>query len=534
MPGYLELLDLPRPASGWRLVSRDGVRPFSAGGRELLEVSDDALALLAGEAFRDISFLLRPAHNAQVAAILADAAASPNDRYMAWCLLENAAIAADFELPFCQDTGTACVIARKGAGVLTSGGDAAALAAGAARAYATENLRLSQLLPLDMYAERNSGDNLPAQADIHAGPGLAYDFLFIAKGGGSANRTALFQEAPALLKPEALKPFLAEKLRALGTSACPPYHAVFVIGGTSPETCLEAVKLGSAGALDDMPFSPPPGGGPFRDADLEAWLAEASRGFGPGAQFGGTHFVHDVRVFRLPRHAASLPIGLGVSCSADRAALGRIDQDGVWLEELDRDPARFLTPELRAEFSGRGSAVPVNLDRPMAEVRAQLAGLKPGTRLALSGRLIAARDAAHARFMRLTEEGKPLPKYLFDHPVYYAGPARQPAGLPCGSFGPTTAGRMDAYAGALMSRGAALVTLAKGGRSEAFRSACRAHGGFYLGSPGGPAALIARHIKSAKVIDYPDLGMEAVRELEVADMPAFLLMDDKGSCLYDR
>ena len=521
---HLELLNFPEPASGWRLVSRDGV---TASGGALL-VEPGALARLAGEAFRDISFLLRPAHNRQVAAILSDPGASRNDRYVAWSLLENAAISANFELPFCQDTGTACIVARKGELVRTGGGDEEALASGAAMVYTTENLRLSQLLPLGMYAERNSGDNTPAQVEIYAGPGAVYDFLFIAKGGGSSNRTSLFQEAPALLDPARLVPFLVEKMKVLGTSACPPYHVVFVIGGTSPEACLKAVKLASAGCLDALPPAPPEGGGAYRDGALEAELLEAARASGIGAQFGGRHFAHDVRVFRLPRHAASLPIGLGVSCSADRAAFGRINESGIWLEELDREPGLLIPPGAEAEFAGDAGAVPVDLNRPMAEIRARLSALKPGTRLALTGRIIAARDAAHARFMRLAEEGKPLPPYLIEHPVYYAGPARQPAGRPCGSFGPTTAGRMDSYARALMSRGASLVTIAKGGRSEDFRLACAEFGGFYLGSPGGPAALLAdRHIKSAEVIDYPELGMEAVRALDVKDFPAFILIGDK-------
>ncbi|MEI7528604.1 MAG: FumA C-terminus/TtdB family hydratase beta subunit [Elusimicrobiota bacterium] len=530
---YHELFEMERPAPEFRLLSSGGVRTIEAGGREVLEVAPEALANLAREAFRDVSFLLRRKHNEQVAAIFSDPEASENDKFMAFCLLDNAAISAGFELPFCQDTGTATVVAKKGEQVWTRSNDEEALARGIREAYTGENLRYSQTLALDMYKERNSGDNLPAQIDIYSRPGLAYDFLFVAKGGGSANKTMLFQETKATLTPEKLKPFLVEKMRSLGTAACPPYHVVFVIGGTSAEMCLKTVKLASTGYLDGLPCDPGSTGRAFRDIALETQLQAAARELGYGAQFGGKCFAHDVRVIRLPRHGASAPVGMGVSCSADRNILARVDKDGAWLEKMDRDPGSLIPREVRARFSSCAGCVSVDLNRPMPAVRAELSKHPIGTRLALSGRIVVARDLAHARFKELLDGGGQLPEYLKKHPVYYAGPAKQPAGKPAGSFGPTTAGRMDSYVDLLQAKGASLIMIAKGNRSKAVTEACRRYGGFYLGSPGGPAALLAeRHIKKVETLDYPELGMEAVWAIEVEDFPAFILVDDKGGDFF--
>jgi fumarate hydratase class I len=530
---YTEMFQLDKPKCKFRLVSKEGVTVSRDGGREILEIEPEALARLAREAIREVSFLLRRAHNEQVAAIFSDREASENDKFVAWCMLENAAISANFELPFCQDTGTATVVAKKGEQVWTRCDDEELLSKGIWEAYTGENLRYSQTLAVDMYKEKNSGNNLPAQIDIYARPGMVYEFLFVTKGGGSANKTALFQETKATLTPEKLKLFLVEKMKALGTAACPPYHIAFVIGGTSAEMCLKTVKLASAGYLDGLPDNPGEAGRAFRDKGLEAELLEASRELGFGAQFGGKCFAHDVRVVRLPRHGASAPIGLGVSCSADRNVLARIDREGLWLEELDREPASLIPKEIRAKFSSCSSCVSIDLNRPMTEIKAQLAEYPVGTRLSLSGRIVVARDLAHSKFKELLDAGKPLPEYLLKHPVYYAGPAKTPAGKPSGSFGPTTAGRMDSYVDLLQSRGASLVMIAKGNRSAAVTDACKKHGGFYLGSPGGPAALLAeRNIRKVETLDYPELGMEAVWAIEVEDFPAFVLVDDKGKDFF--
>ena len=531
---YTELFQLAKRETKFRLVSREGVVMSRDGGREILEVEAGALTTLAREAVRDVSFLLRRAHNEQVAAIFSDPEASENDKFVAYCMLENAAISAGFELPFCQDTGTATIVARKGEQVWTRSDDAESLSRGVWEAYTGENLRYSQTLALDMYREKNSGDNLPAQIDIYAKPGQDYEFLFVTKGGGSANKTMLFQETKATLTPEKLKPFLVEKMKALGTAACPPYHVVFVIGGTSAEMCLKTVKLASTAYLDGLPGDPGGTGRAFRDRGLEKELLAASRGLGFGAQFGGKYFAHDVRVVRLPRHGASVPIGLGVSCSADRNVLARIDRDGLWLEELDRDPASLIPKEIRARFTSCASCVTIDLNRPMKEILAQLSGSPVGTRVSLIGRIIVARDLAHAKFKELLDAGRELPEYLKKHPVYYAGPAKPPKGKPSGSFGPTTAGRMDSYVDLLQSRGASLVMIAKGNRSKAVTDACKKYGGFYLGSPGGPAALLAsRNITRVETLDYPELGMEAVWAIDVADFPAFILVDDKGGDFFD-
>ncbi|OGR80182.1 MAG: fumarate hydratase [Elusimicrobia bacterium GWC2_64_44] len=532
---YSEMFQLDKPKTKFRLVSKEGVTVSRDGGREILEVEPEALARLAREAVRDVSFLLRRSHNEAVAAIFSDAEASENDKFVAYCMLENAAISANFELPFCQDTGTATVVAKKGEQVWTRCDDEEFLSKGIWEAYTGENLRYSQTLALDMYREKNSGNNLPAQIDIYAKPGMAYEFLFVTKGGGSANKTALFQETKATLTPEKLKPFLVEKMKALGTAACPPYHIAFVIGGTSAEMCLKTVKLASAGYLDGLPGDPGETGRAFRDKGLEAELLAAARGLGFGAQFGGKCFAHDVRVVRLPRHGASAPIGLGVSCSADRNMLARIDREGLWLEELDREPGTLIPKEMRAKFTSCSGCVSVDLNKPMPEILAQLSKQPVGTRLSLTGRIVVARDLAHAKFKELLDAGKPLPGYLLKHPVYYAGPAKTPAGKPSGSFGPTTAGRMDSYVDLLQSRGASLIMIAKGNRSWAVTDACKKYGGFYLGSPGGPAALLAeRNIKKVETLDYPELGMEAVWAIEVEDFPAFVLVDDKGGDFFSK
>ncbi|KAF0126972.1 MAG: fumarate hydratase class I [Elusimicrobia bacterium] len=532
---YREIFQLKKPDIKYRLLTKEGVKAFGEPGHETVEVAPETLAMLAREAFRETSFLLRPAHQEQVAKIFADPEASENDKFMAYCLLENAAISARFELPFCQDTGTATVVAKKGENIRTGVYDAHWLSQGIWEAYTGENLRYSQTAPLDMYAEKNTGDNLPAQTDIYAVPGNAYEFLFIAKGGGSANKTTLWQETKALLNPDSLEKFLVDKMRSLGTAACPPYHIAFVIGGTSAEMCLKTVKLASTGYLDGLPESGDGLGRGFRDRELEARLLKAAEKIGFGAQFGGKYFAHDIRVVRLPRHGASCPVGMGVSCSADRNILARIDKDGVWLEEMDRDPGRLIPEEIRAKFSSCSNCVSVDLNRPMGEIRAELSRHPVGTRLSLNGRIVVARDIAHAKFKELLDSGRPLPDYLLKHPVYYAGPAKTPAGRPSGSFGPTTAGRMDSYADLLQSRGASLVMIAKGNRSRAVTDACKKYGGFYLGSPGGPAALLAeRNIRKVEPLDYPELGMEAVWVIEAQDFPAFILVDDKGNDFFDK
>ncbi len=530
---YNELFQLEKRDTKFRLVSREGVTVARCGGREVLEVEPAALTRLAHEAIRDVSFLLRRAHNEQLAAILADPAASENDKFVAYCMLENAAISADFELPFCQDTGTATIVAKKGEQVWTRANDEEALSRGVWEAYTGENLRYSQTLAVDMYRERNSGDNLPAQIDIYSKPGMAYEFLFVTKGGGSANKTMLYQETKATLTPANLKPFLVEKMKSLGTGACPPYHIAFVIGGTSAEMCLKTLKLATAGSLDGLPEDPGDSGRAFRDKALEAELLEASRHIGYGAQFGGKYFAHDIKVVRLPRHGASVPVGLGVSCAADRNALARIDRGGLWLEELDREPGGLIPKDIRAKYSSCGSCVSIDVNRPMPEILARLSKYPVGTRLALSGRIVVARDLAHAKFKELLDAGRPLPEYLKKHPVYYAGPAKTPPGKPSGSFGPTTAGRMDSYVDLFQGLGASLVMIAKGNRSAAVTEACKKHGGFYLGSPGGPAALLAeRHIRKVEPLDYPELGMEAVWAIDVEDFPVFILVDDKGGDFF--
>lgn len=528
---YQDPFPLGEDTTRYRLLTRDHVAVTSFEGTPVLRVDPEALTLLAREAMRDVSFLLRPAHLEKLASILDDPEASENDRGVALALLRNAEVAAGFTLPSCQDTGTAIVMAKKGQQVWTGAHDEEHIARGIFDTYTTEDLRYSQNAPLTLHVEKNTGTNLPGQIDVYATDGAEYRFLFIAKGGGSANKTYLYQETAATLAPAVLEPFLVEKMKTLGTAACPPYHVAFVIGGTSAEACLKAVKLASTGYLDGLPTSGNEDGRAFRDLDMEARLLRAAQRIGLGAQFGGKYFAHDVRVVRLPRHGASCPIGMGVSCSADRNIKAKIDGDGLWIEELERDPGRFIPARYRAR-AGNG-AVRVDLDRPMAEILAELTKHPVKAQLLLSGTIVVARDLAHARLKERLDRGEGLPDYIKDHPVYYAGPAKTPAGLPSGSFGPTTAGRMDSYVDLFQSHGGSMVMIAKGDRSKAVTEACRKHGGFYLGSIGGAAALLAQeNIRKIELLEYPELGMEAVYRIEVVDFPAFILVDDKGNDLY--
>ncbi|MEO6876476.1 MAG: fumarate hydratase [Opitutaceae bacterium] len=525
----------PFPLSGddteYRLLSREGISTGSFEGREILKVEPAALAYLAQQALHDCSFFLRTKHLQQVAAILDDAEASANDRYVATTLLKNAEIAAEGILPFCQDTGTAIVVGKKGGQVWTGGNDAEAISRGIYECYTKENLRYSQTAPLDMWRETNTGTNLPAQIDLYATEGEKYEFLFVAKGGGSANKTFLFQETKALLNPKSFEKFVTDKLAHLGTAACPPYHLVFVIGGTSAETCLKTVKIASTKYLDSLPTTGNEHGRAFRDLELEKKILGIAQQSGIGAQFGGKYFALDVRVVRLPRHGASCPVGLGVSCSADRNIKGKITRDGIFLEQLETTPGRFI-PKGQSTLQ-EGTIVKIDLHRPMAEILAELSKYPVTTRLSLSGPLIVARDIAHAKLQERVEAGQGLPQYFKDHPVYYAGPAKTPKGYASGSFGPTTAGRMDSYVNTFQSLGGSMVMLAKGNRSAQVTQACQQHGGFYLGSIGGPAAILAKeNIKKVEVLEYPELGMEAVWKIEVQDFPAFILVDDKGNDFF--
>jgi fumarate hydratase class I len=528
---FTELLPTGPTDTPYRLLTADGVSVVEGAGREFLTVEPEALTLLAREAMRDISHLLRPGHLAQLRSILDDEEASPNDQFVALDLLKNAAIAAGGVLPMCQDTGTAIIMGKRGQNVLTDGNDEAALARGVYDAYTQLNLRYSQLAPLTMWDEKNTGSNLPAQIELYATPGEAYSFLFMAKGGGSANKSFLYQETKAVLNPQRMLSFLEEKIRSLGTAACPPYHLAIVVGGTSAEHALKTAKLASARYLDTLPFAGSESGHGFRDIELEAHVLDLTRKIGIGAQFGGKYFCHDVRVIRLPRHGASCPVAIAVSCSADRQAVAKINRDGVWLEELERDPAHYL-PETTDEHLG-GDVVALDLSRPMAELQAELTKLPVKTRLSLTGTLVVARDIAHAKIKERLDAGEPMPDYLRNHPVYYAGPAKTPAGYASGSFGPTTAGRMDSYVEQFQAAGGSLVMLAKGNRSQQVTDACAAHGGFYLGSIGGPAARLAQDcIRHVEVLEYAELGMEAVWKIEVEDFPAFIVVDDKGNDFF--
>ena len=530
-PRYSDPFPIAKDATEYRLLTSAHVSLAQFDGREVLKIDPEVLTLLAREAMRDASFLLRTKHLEQVASILDDPDASDNDRGVALALLRNAEVAAGFVLPFCQDTGTATVYAKKGQQVWTGGGDAAALTEGIEASYRDENLRYSQTVPLTLYEEKNSGNNLPAQIDVLAADGMEYHFLFVAKGGGSANKTYLFQETKALLNPERLVAFLTEKMKTLGTAACPPYHLAFAIGGTSAETNLKTVKLATTGYLDALPTKGGAFGQAFRDVELERQLLEAAQATGIGAQFGGKYFALDVRVVRLPRHGASCPIGMGVSCSAHRNVKAKIDREGVWLEQLERNPGRFIPERYRGKAE-RG-VVKIDLNRPMKEVLADLSRHPIKTRLSLTGTLVVARDIAHAKIKERLDRGESMPQYLKDHPVYYAGPAKTPQGLPSGSFGPTTAGRMDSYVDLFQSQSGSMIMIAKGNRSRQVTEACKKYGGFYLGSIGGPAAVLAKeNIAKVELIEYPELGMEAIYRIEVVDFPAFILVDDKGNDFF--
>jgi fumarate hydratase class I len=528
---YQDPFPIGKDDTTYRLLTTDHISVAAFDGQEVLKVEPEGLTYLAREAMRDVSFLLRAKHLAQVAAILDDPESSPNDRGVAMAMLRNAEVSAEGILPFCQDTGTATIYGKKGQRVWTGGGDEQALSRGVYDTYTQESLRYSQTIPLTMYEEKNSGNNLPAQIDLHATGGMEYKLLFVAKGGGSANKSYLFQETKALLTPERLVPWLTEKMKTLGTAACPPYHLAFVIGGTSAEATLKTVKLASTGYLDALPTQGSALGQAFRDPELEAALLKAAQRTGIGAQFGGKHFALDVRVVRLPRHGASCPIGMGVSCSAHRNIKAKINREGIWLEELERNPGRFI-PE---QYRGRKDtgAVPIDLNRPMADILAELTRYPVKTRLSLTGTLIVARDIAHAKIKERMDRGEGMPQYFKDHPVYYAGPAKTPHGMPSGSFGPTTAGRMDSYVDLFQSQGGSMVMIAKGNRSKQVTDACKRHGGFYLGSIGGPAALLAKeNIKKVELLEYPELGMEAIYRIQVEDFPAFILVDDKGNDFF--
>ena len=528
---YQRQFPLGKDKTQYRLLTDGFVETADFGGESMLKVDPKALTYLSETAMKDISFRLRTEHLEKVAAILDDPEATENDRTIALTMLRNAEVSAHGVLPFCQDTGTAIILGKKGQRVWTGGGDEAALSEGVYNAYTKENLRYSQMAPLSMYEEINTECNLPAQIDLLATDGDSYDFLFVAKGGGSANKTFFYQETKALLNPANLEKFCIEKMGTLGTSACPPYHIAFVIGGTSAESCLKTVKLASTKYYDELPTEGNEYGQAFRDTVLEAKLLEYTRKMGYGAQFGGKYFALDVRVVRLPRHGASCPIGLGVSCSADRNVKARIDKAGVWLEQLEENPGRFIPAE--GDIPKPKDPVAINLNRPMKDILAELNKYPVATPLSLSGTIVVGRDIAHAKIQERLDQGQGMPEYLKNHPIYYAGPAKTPAGKPSGSFGPTTAGRMDSYVQAFQKEGGSMIMLAKGNRSKQVTDACKEFGGFYLGSIGGPAALLAEHnIKNVEVLEYPELGMEAIWKIEVEDFPAYILIDDKGNDFF--
>ncbi|MGL5810652.1 MAG: fumarate hydratase [Nocardioides sp.] len=539
---YSDLLPTGPDRTPYRKVTAEGVDVVEVDGRRFLSVDAEAIRLLTAEAMHDIAHFLRPGHLAQLRRIIDDPESSGNDRFVALDLLKNANIAAGGVLPMCQDTGTAIVMGKKDEGVLTGGDDAETISRGVYDAYTGLNLRYSQLAPLTTWEEKNTGTNLPAQIELYATPSHTgadgrpapeYRFLFMAKGGGSANKSFLYQETKAVLNPERMLAFLDEKLRSLGTAACPPYHLAVVIGGTSAEHALKTAKYASAHYLDDLPTIGSMSAHGFRDPELEEEVFRLTQGFGIGAQFGGKYFCHDVRVVRLPRHGASCPVAIAVSCSADRQALGKITVDGVFLERLETDPASYLPDTTEAHLIEAGEVVPIDLNRPMAQIVAELSKYPVRTRLALTGPLVVARDIAHAKIKERLDAGEPMPAYLVNHPVYYAGPAKTPEGMPSGSFGPTTAGRMDSYVEQFQAAGGSLVTLAKGNRSKAVTESCRRHGGFYLGSIGGPAARLATDcITSVSVLEYEELGMEAIWKIEVVDFPAFIVVDDKGNDFF--
>jgi len=528
---YQDPLPLGPEDTIYRLLTKEGVSSTTFEGRAILKVAPETLAYLALHAFRETSFFLRSKHVAQVAAILEDPAASANDRYVALTLLKNAEIAARGILPMCQDTGTATILGKKGQQVWTGANDAEWLSRGVYDCYTKENLRYSQVSPLDLWKEINTGTNLPAQIDLYATEGEKYEFLFVAKGGGSANKMFLYQETKALLNPKSLEKFVTDKLQYLGTSACPPYHLVFVLGGTSAEACLKTLKLASAKYLDALPTTGNEHGRAFRDLDWEKKILEIAQNSKIGAQFGGKYFALDVRVVRLPRHGASCPVGMGVSCSADRNIKAKITKDGVFLEVMETNPGRFI-PEADRRFKD-DNIVKIDLRRPMPEILSELSQYPVTTRVSLTGPMIVARDSAHAKLQERIDAGLGLPDYVKNHPIYYAGPAKTPAGYASGSFGPTTAGRMDSYVNNFQALGGSMIMLAKGNRSQTVTKSCQAHGGFYLGSIGGPAAILAQdNIKKVEVLEYPELGMEAIWKIEVEDFPAFILVDDKGNDFF--
>jgi len=528
---YQDMLPLGEDTTPYRLLTQEHVSTFEAGGKTFLKVEPEALTLLTREAMGDIAHLLRPGHLQQLSHILKDPEATSNDRFVALELLKNANIAAGRVLPSCQDTGTAIVMGKKGQYVVTGFNDEEALSRGIFDTYTTTNLRYSQLAPLDMYKEANTGTNLPAQIELYATEGDAYKFLFMAKGGGSANKSYLFQETKALLNPDSLMKFLDQKIRGLGTAACPPYHLAIVVGGTSAEFALKTAKYASARYLDTLPTTGNNLGRGFRDVELEQQVHQLTRRMGIGAQFGGKYFCHDVRVIRLPRHGASCPVAIAVSCSADRQAVGKITKSGIYLEQLEADPAKYLPETTDTQLGGQ--VVKIDLNRPMSDIRAELSRYPTKTRLSLTGPLIVARDIAHAKIKERVDRGEGLPQYMKDYAVYYAGPAKTPQGMASGSFGPTTAGRMDSYVDLFQAHGGSMVMLAKGNRSKAVTEACKKHGGFYLGSIGGPAARLAQDcIKKVEVLEYAELGMEAVWKIEVVDFPAFIVVDDKGNDFF--
>ncbi|MGM4896572.1 fumarate hydratase [Tardiphaga sp. 839_C3_N1_4] len=527
---HTPLFPLGADTTPYKKVTTEGVRVEKVLGRDMLVVSRDALKALSEAAFGDINHYLRPGHLQQLRNILDDSEASPNDKFVAFDFLKNANIAAGGVLPMCQDTGTAIIMGKKGCNVITDGDDEAALSEGARDAYLRRNLRYSQVAPLTMYEEKNTANNMPAQCEIYAEGDDAYKFMFMAKGGGSANKSFLFQATPSVLTKDRLLAFLKEKIMTLGTAACPPYHLAIVIGGTSAELCMKTVKLASARYLDALPTQGSPDGNAFRDLEMEQEILKMTQSSGVGAQFGGKYFCHDVRVIRLPRHGASLPIGLGVSCSADRQVLGKITRDGVYLEELEHNPAQYL-PQVEQALGGE--VVKIDLNQPMKDILATLSNYPTKTRLSLTGTMIVARDSAHAKLRDRLEKGEPLPDYFKNHPVYYAGPAKTPEGYASGAFGPTTAGRMDSFVDQFQAAGGSMVMVAKGNRAVAVREACKKHGGFYLGSIGGSAANLAEHcIKKVEVVEYPELGMEAIWRIDVVDFPAFIIIDDKGNDFF--
>ena len=530
---YQPMFEHGKDTTEYYLLTKDYVSVSEFEGKPILKIEKEGLTAMANAAFRDVSFMLRRSHNEQVAKILTDPEASDNDKYVALTFLRNAEVAAKGVLPFCQDTGTAIIHGEKGQQVWTGYCDEEALSLGVYKAYTEENLRYSQNAPLTMYEEVNTRCNLPAQIDIEATQGMEYEFLCVTKGGGSANKTYLYQETKAILNPATLVPFLVEKMKTLGTAACPPYHIAFVIGGTSAEKNLLTVKLASTRFYDNLPTTGNEYGRAFRDIELEKQVLEEAHRIGLGAQFGGKYYAHDVRIIRLPRHGASCPVGLGVSCSADRNIRCKINKDGIWIEKLDSNPGELIPEELRQ--AGEGNAVKIDLNRPMPEILAELDKYPVATRLSLNGTIIVGRDIAHAKLKERLDRGEDLPQYIKDHPIYYAGPAKTPQGMACGSMGPTTAGRMDPYVDLFQSHGGSMIMLAKGNRSQAVTDACKKHGGFYLGSIGGPAAILAQNnIKSIECVEYPELGMEAIWKIEVEDFPAFILVDNKGNDFFKQ